>query len=129
MAETSKRPHILLVEDEPGISKLMKMFLEEAGYAVTIAPDGLQGLARFEQVQPDLVLTDFMMPEMNGAELCRTLRRRFAEGAPRVPIILTSALLPIGTDVAELADAFIEKTGSLSVLLATIKRLLGQDAR
>lgn len=121
------RPLILLVEDEPGISKLMKMFLEEAGYRVTVAPDGIQGLVRFDQERPDLVITDFMMPEMNGAELCQRLGQRFAAGVPRVPVILTSALLPPGTDALSLADAFVEKAGNLPLLLRTAASLISND--
>lgn len=132
MAEQARPSRVLLVDDEPGIAKLMKMFLEEAGYEVVVATNGVQALRHLDQdfvdqgFMPDLIITDFMMPEMNGAEFCEVMQRRFAAGTPRCPLILMSALLPHNIDVTRLADTFVEKTGSLQGLLANIERLLNR---
>lgn len=119
-----RRSTILLVEDEPGIAKLMKMFLEEAGYAVVLAANGRQGLARLDDARVDLIVSDYMMPEMNGAQFCRAARARMAATGRRIPIIMMSALLPPGVPVDEFADAFLEKTGTLKRMLATVEALL-----
>ena len=57
---------VLIVEDDHNIAELLQMYLEKEGYAVTIAGDGGQGLAKFRSIQPDLVLLDVMMPVMDG---------------------------------------------------------------
>ena len=57
---------VLIVEDDRNIAELLQMYLEKEGYAVTVAADGGQGLAKFRAIKPDLVLLDVMMPVMDG---------------------------------------------------------------
>ena len=57
---------VLIVEDDRNIAELLQMYLEKEGYAVTIAADGGQGLAKFRAIKPDLVLLDVMMPVMDA---------------------------------------------------------------
>ena len=57
---------ILVVEDDKNIAQLLQMYLEKEGYAVTLAADGGEGLAKFRSIKPDLVLLDIMMPVMDG---------------------------------------------------------------
>ena len=68
---------VLVVEDDPNIRELLQMYLEKDGYAVTLASDGGQGLAKFRAIKPNLVLLDVMMPVMDGWAVCKAIR---AEG-------------------------------------------------
>ena len=68
---------VLVVEDDKNIRELLQMYLEKEGYAVTLAADGQQGLAKFRGIKPDLVLLDVMMPVMDGWAVCKAIR---AEG-------------------------------------------------
>lgn len=66
---------ILLVEDEPDLAEIQAAVLEDAGYHVTVAHDGLTGLTSALQEHPELVITDFMMPRLNGLDMIEQLRR------------------------------------------------------
>lgn len=66
---------ILLVEDEPDLAKVVTIILEEAGYHVTVAHDGQAGLTIALQERPELVITDFMMPRLDGLAMIEQLRR------------------------------------------------------
>ena len=65
---------ILLVDDEPNIVELAQLYLEREGYRIISASDGKAALAAVEQHKPDLIVLDLMLPEMDGLEVCRTLR-------------------------------------------------------
>ena len=69
---------VLIVEDDHNIAELLQMYLEKEGYAVTVAPDGGQGLAKFRAIKPDLVLLDVMMPVMDGLEFTERLKTNTA---------------------------------------------------
>ncbi len=77
---------VLIVEDDRNIAELLQMYLEKEGYAVTMAYDGGQGLAKFRAIKPDMVLLDVMMPVMDGWEVCKAIR---AES--QTPIIMLTA--------------------------------------
>lgn len=66
---------LLLVDDDPGILRLLSRWLEKAGYPVAVASDGAEALAAIEKAPPDLVITDWEIPRMDGLELCRRLRQ------------------------------------------------------
>ena len=78
---------ILIVEDEPDLLDLFTMWLEYAGYNVVKAINGQAGLQQFIELEPDMVVTDLVMPAMNGLELCKQLRK-----ISQVPILVVSAL-------------------------------------
>ena len=65
---------VLIVEDDRNIAELLQMYLEKEGYAVTVAEDGGQGLAKFRAIKPDLVLLDLMLPEEDGLHILRLAR-------------------------------------------------------
>lgn len=115
-------PLVLLVEDELGLSKLMVMILEDEGYQVIEAANGAQGLAELEQVKPALIITDYMMPELNGCEMVRTIRRNPA--FDDVPILMMSAALPQQVPGRDLVDQFLPKGTGLEVLVKTIRQLI-----
>ena len=66
--------NILVVDDDPNIRELVRVFLREAGFDVYEASDGVEALAKLETLKADMVILDVMMPNMDGWELCRELR-------------------------------------------------------
>jgi two-component system phosphate regulon response regulator PhoB len=118
--EARQPRHVLLVEDEPGLQEVMAAVLMAEGYAVTVARDGEQGLVRLAESRPDLVITDYMMPQMDGIEMIRRIRADPAYAD--MPILLVSAALI--RDVRPLADGFLRKPISIDQLQATIAQLL-----
>ncbi len=130
MPESSRgadcRPLLLLVEDERALRKVMEMVLEGEGYEVLCASNGKEGLEALANVKPHLIITDYMMPEMNGAQMIREIKNNLNHKS--IPILLMSAALPDGLPEREVADRFLEKGGELSNLLATIDGMLA-DAR
>lgn len=80
---------ILITDDEPHVSLLLKQFLERAGYSVNTALNGEQALAHLAEQIPDVLITDVQMPKMSGLELCETIASRYPE--PRLLIILMTS--------------------------------------
>lgn len=112
---------ILIVDDEQDILEILQMILEMEGHAVDTASTGQQAIDKMSAVVPDLVLSDVMMPVMNGIELLQRLKAHPQHRA--IPVILTSA----GTiDAGALrgSDAFLRKPVDLDVLMQTIARIL-----
>ena len=83
-------PRVLIVDDDPWILRMVSTLLEKRGYAISTASDGEEGLMRADQLRPDLIITDVMMPKLDGWSLVRALRSR-AELA-LVPVIFLTAL-------------------------------------
>ena len=113
---------VLVVEDDRNIAELLQMYLEKEGYAVTIAADGGQGLAKFRAIKPDLVLLDVMMPVMDGWGVCRAIR---AEG--QTPVIMLTAKGETDDKVAGLksgADDYITKPFEMKEVLARMEAVL-----
>ncbi len=113
---------VLVVEDDKNIQELLRMYLEKEGYAVTVAADGGQGLAKFRAIKPDLVLLDVMMPVMNGWEVCKAIR---AES--RTPVIMLTAKGELDDKVTGLkagADDYITKPFEMRELIARIEAVL-----
>ena len=80
---------ILIVEDEMNIRQLVRYNLEKEGFQVLEATDGLQGLKMAKLEKPDLVLLDLMLPEMDGLEVCRSLKGN--PGTAALPVIMVTA--------------------------------------
>ena len=79
-------PTILVVDDDPHIREVIRFALQKAGFATLEAENGAQALARFQEASPDLVVLDIVMPELDGTEVCKALRRISA-----VPIVFLSS--------------------------------------
>ena len=117
--------HILFVDDEEQIRKLLSTYLSRQGYDVTVATDGYEALKAVRARTPQLVITDVSMPNMNGFELTRRLRADHRTA--RVPIVMLSARKQaddILTGYAEGADEYIAKPVEMAVLAAKIEVLL-----
>lgn len=110
---------ILVVDDEPQITRVLRTSLQSSGHEVTTAQDGVTALALFLKSQPDLVITDLAMPGMDGIELTREIRQRSA-----VPVIVLSVRSQDAQKVAALdegADDYITKPFSIQELLARVR--------
>lgn len=77
---------ILLVEDEPNVRNFVRVYLEFEGYQVVEASNGIEGLSQVQKEKPDLIVTDIMMPEMDGVQFYKTLRQR--EDTNKIPVIV-----------------------------------------
>jgi DNA-binding response OmpR family regulator len=113
---------ILVVDDEPSVTDLLAYNLRKARYDVVIASDGRQALRLAREAKPDLVLLDLMLPEVDGLDVCRELRK-----STSVPIIMVTALgeetdRVVGLEVG--ADDYITKPFGMRELLARVKAVL-----
>jgi two-component system cell cycle response regulator len=116
---------VLLVEDDPALRRYLEVVLQRAGYAVLTASDGLEAMKFLLSAQVDVVVTDALMPNLDGYELCRFVRN--SDHLAHLPIILLSALDPRNTtDESEQVDAFLAKPVSPEDLLAILLDVLNQ---
>jgi two-component system alkaline phosphatase synthesis response regulator PhoP len=113
---------ILVVDDEPGVVRLARDYLERAGYRVLIAGDGVNALAAARREVPDLIVLDLMLPGMDGLDVCRAIRRE-----SDVPVIMLTARVEeadrlIGLELG--ADDYITKPFSPRELVARVRAVL-----
>jgi two-component system response regulator (stage 0 sporulation protein F) len=112
---------ILIVDDEENIRFLYKEELEDEGFAVDLARNGEEALAKVDHFQPDLITLDIKMPGLNGLEVLKRIR----EQKKNLPIILCSAYGEYKQDLTTWAsDAYVVKCADLTELKETIRRLL-----
>ena len=121
-------PTILIVDDEPSITELVQLYLERDGFKTRIARDGAAALETTLQTNPDLLVLDVMLPEMDGFEVCRRLR---AEDHP-VPIIMLTARDEdvdkiVGLELG--ADDYLTKPFNPRELVARVKAILRRGER
>jgi two-component system response regulator RegX3 len=117
---------ILVVDDEPVIMESLAYSLRREGYEVSITPNGLEALTLFDQMHPDLVVLDIMLPGIDGLEVCRRLRARSS-----VPIIMLTARSDevdriLGLEIG--ADDYLPKPFSFRELLARIRSIVRRVA-
>jgi two-component system, OmpR family, KDP operon response regulator KdpE len=113
------RPRILVVDDEPQITRVLRASLGMHGYEIQVANDGEAGLEAFKDWKPDLVITDLSMPKMAGTELCEHIREN-----SQVPIIVLSVQGEDNSKIEALdkgADDYVTKPFSINELLARIR--------
>jgi len=117
---------ILIADDNQNIREALSYLLEDEGYKLWLARDGAETLAMVKEVRPDILFLDVMMPEMNGYEVCRTIKNDPDLGKTYV-IMLTAkgqvAEQERGRDVN--ADEYIVKPFSPMEILAKVKKILG----
>ena len=112
-------PRILLVEDELSSAEVLALLLADVGYEVTVAPDGRQALLRLEEAAPDLLITGFMMPGMNGALLVKALRDMPRYAA--LPVLMISGAPESALRAYAVPyQAFLRKPSSLDRFLKVV---------
>ena len=114
---------ILVVDDELSNAEVLSLILEEEGYRVFCASNGRHGLERVAEVKPQLVVLDFMMPVMNGAEMGRALRGSDATRGIRILMNSSLAEEAVREHFSDY-DHFLRKPYSIDAALAVIARLL-----
>lgn len=113
---------ILVIEDETAIQNVIRAFLEDAGYTVVLASDGLEGIRQFRAHRPDLVLLDLMLPKIDGFGVCELIRRQ-----SQVPILMLTALDGEEEQLRGFRlniDDYVTKPFSMPVLLEKIRVIL-----
>jgi len=112
---------VLCIDDDVDVLECEKSFLESFGYTVLTAASGGKGLELASLHSVDIVIVDYLMPEMNGQEVAMKMRRLKPEAA----IIMLSAAIDVPEQALKLVDAFIAKDGLASQLLPMIAQLHG----
>jgi DNA-binding response OmpR family regulator len=118
------RPHVLVIEDDLAVRDVLRRYLEQDSYEVTVASDGPTGLAAARNVDPDLIVLDVMLPGLNGLEICTRLRE---DDGSSVPIIMLTALGETDDRIAGLttgADDYVTKPFSVKELTLRIGSVL-----
>jgi len=116
-------PRVLVVDDEPAVREALRRALELEGYSVELAQNGAEALRLVNAIEPDVVVLDVLMPEVDGLAACRRLR----EEGSRVPVLMLTARAGVGDRVDGLdagADDYLVKPFALEELLARIRALL-----
>lgn len=126
----SGKKRILIVDDEPDFSMIIKKNLEKEGFEVELAYDGAEGLAKVRSNPPDAIVLDVMMPEIDGYKVCSTLKSD--DKYSGIPIILLTAVASHVTStryshydgMSMEADDYMPKPASAEQITESIKRLL-----
>lgn len=113
---------ILIVDDERDILVTLQDLLEFEGYEVVCAYNGTSALLKIEETNPDLIITDMMMPGMNGIELIQAIRND--KDYSTIPIILLSAMISLMDQEKQGWDVFIKKPSDIFKLLDSVHDLL-----
>jgi CheY-like chemotaxis protein len=116
------RALILVVERDPYVRELEAYFLEEAGFSVEFAGDGVAALERARELRPDILITEILVPKLDGLALCRKLK-----GDPdtrKIAVLVFSILMAAGRAREAGADAFLRKPLVESRLVDTVRELM-----
>jgi DNA-binding response OmpR family regulator len=121
----AKRTHILVIEDDTAVQTLLRKQLTANGYQVTIAGDGLDGLMKLESLKPDLVISDVMMPNLDGIEFVKAIKAH--EATQKIPVIFLTAKsdprsMIEGINVG--ARFYVTKPFAIDDLLSKVQRAL-----
>ncbi|HTL48679.1 MAG TPA: response regulator [Verrucomicrobiae bacterium] len=121
-----KKPHILMIEDDPDISRAVAFSIRKEGHTVEVINDGQAGLNAVLAKAPDLLILDLMLPNVPGEEICKSIRENDDERIQRIPIIMLTAK---GSEVDGIvgrvigANSYIAKPFVMQDLLREIDRL------
>jgi DNA-binding response OmpR family regulator len=119
------KQRVLVIDDDPAALRLTGYIFQRAGYEVHEAANGTEGLAKAEEVKPDLVILDVMMPDVSGLEVCQQLRDR--SGTAELPIIMLSAKGQVDDKISGFqagADDYVPKPVAPEELLVRARALL-----
>ena len=115
---------ILIIDDDKIIINILSFLFEKEGFETHIAKDGIEGIAKISEIQPDLIITDIMMPFKSGLEITLFAKTNY----PATPIIMISSLGKEDQKVIEVTnlgvDAFIAKPFDAAALVNKVKQLL-----
>ena len=118
-------PHrVLVIDDEVQVARALRRMLARNGYQVELAHSVGDGLSRFEETAPDVVISDFYMPDRNGYELVREVLRR----APRTVALLLSGSLEVSPDAARTCDVLWKPWSEEDLLSLIARRLAEREA-
>ncbi len=120
---------ILVIEDDPSSARLVGYALEREGYQVEIAVNGVEGLRKVQEDDPDLVILDVMLPGLDGFELCHRLRAE--PRTDHVPILMLSAKaqeIDRSTGLRAGANEYLVKPADPAEILANVERLLAEKS-
>lgn len=122
------KPKVLVVEDEPDAIELINFNLKNAGFEVTTATDGQEALEKARSIEPDVILLDLMLPEVDGLEVCKILRRNATTAD--IPIVMLTAKASevdrvLGLELG--ADDYITKPFSPREVVLRLKNVLGRQ--
>ena len=118
----NNRPLILIVDDDPLIRELIERVLGEAGFGVVMAPDGITALRLLEEVKPDLILLDVMMPGLDGNHVIHEVREK--SDLPIIMLTAKSEDKDVYQSLAGGADDFIRKPFNAQEMVARIRTML-----
>jgi CheY-like chemotaxis protein len=121
-----RKQSILIVDDEFGLAEMLRELLRESGFEITLAINGRLALEILEEGKVDLVLTDMMMPVMDGAELATAMRRD--ERHRHTPIVMMTSLPMARPQPEGLFDAVLRKPFTPELLLETLQDCLARAA-
>ncbi|ACB84501.1 response regulator transcription factor [Natranaerobius thermophilus] len=122
MSENTNCYTVLIIEDEQGLVKVLKAYLEKEGYQVYASHDGLAGLELFKKQNPDIVVLDLMLPNMSGEEIARKIRKE-----QETPILMLTAKGSEDEKITGLgigADDYVVKPASPREIIARLKTIL-----
>jgi DNA-binding response OmpR family regulator len=121
------RALILVVERDPHVQALERYFLEQAGFAVEFANDGRRGLELARELRPDIVISEILVPGMDGLSVCRAIK---SDAGTRGVIVLIFSILAAGQRALEAgADGFLRKPLDDARLLSSVEELLAGHRR
>lgn len=120
----SKEPTILVIDDDLALQTVLEIALREAGYQVVLASDGEEGVEKLRAVQPDLVISDIMMPHQDGVETFQLIKEQLQDEG--IPIFIMTALnrKPWFADLEAEGAVIIQKPFEIDQLLTLIRDLL-----
>ncbi len=130
LSQMSRQHKILIVDDEPDALELLEYNLRQAGHGVALAEDGREALGKARTELPDLILLDLMLPEVDGLQVCKTLKQDAA--TCHIPIIMVTAKAAeidrvLGLELG--ADDYVTKPFSPRELVLRVENLLGRQRR
>ena len=126
LSANHQRALILVVERNPVVQRLERYFLEQAGYAVEFASDGQSALDRARELRPHIVVTEIMVPVLDGLSLCRTLKSEPETSHARV--LIFSHLYAEDRALEVGADAFLLKPFTEELLIETVEKLIASPS-
>jgi CheY-like chemotaxis protein len=118
---------ILLVDDEYAALEMLAFLLANEGYQIATASDGAEALLRVREKRPDLIITDYWMPKMNGLELCARLRQE--EAWRTIPVLLMTAAYDLELPPLDELAGVLPKPIRFVPMLETIRKVLGSSPR